>query len=263
MPVTGREIASLDFTNLIGGPLDAIVRAQAKSAITTANFIREVGFEADGKLKTVDFKYNKRNEEGKKQEFTLTVPFLTMLPIPYITIYEAVVDFNAKITSTTQSDMSETTSYSGEFSGGAKFWFVSASVNGKTSTQKKTATSEKEERSFDMHVRVEAKNQDVPAGTDRLLTILEEAMGESKGPKVVTALILEVDNGQHTLTLQSSPPEALNQLTGTPSFEINQKRFKITSLPTKENRWKATVSADQPLADDMKNQSIQFELAEN
>ncbi len=41
-------IASLDFANLIGGPLNAVVEAQAKSAITTANFIKEVAFTKEG-----------------------------------------------------------------------------------------------------------------------------------------------------------------------------------------------------------------------
>jgi len=36
MAVSGRELSSLDFGNLIGGPLNAVVEAQAKSAITTA-----------------------------------------------------------------------------------------------------------------------------------------------------------------------------------------------------------------------------------
>ena len=186
MPVAGSEIASLDFANLIGGPLDAIIRAQAKSAISTANFIKEVGFDADGKLINVDFTYTKKNEKNKNQEFTLSVPFLCMLPIPYISIYDAVIDFNAKITSTTTTDLSEESSAEGEFSASAKYWFFSASVTGKTSSQKKSSYSDSEERMFEMHVRVQAQNQDMPTGTDRILTMLEDAIGEKRGPKVLT-----------------------------------------------------------------------------
>lgn len=86
MAVEGRELASLDFGNLIGEPLNAVVESQAKSAITTANFIKEVGFNEDGEIVNVDFTYNRRDDQGRDQEFTLTVPFLTMLPIPYITV---------------------------------------------------------------------------------------------------------------------------------------------------------------------------------
>jgi hypothetical protein len=44
MPSPGQELASLDFHNLIGGPLIATVNAQAQAAMTTVNFIKAVGF---------------------------------------------------------------------------------------------------------------------------------------------------------------------------------------------------------------------------
>ena len=34
----------MDFSNIIGGPLDAAVKAQSASAAATVNFIQEVGF---------------------------------------------------------------------------------------------------------------------------------------------------------------------------------------------------------------------------
>ncbi len=45
MPSPGQELASLDFKNLIGGPLIAVVNAQAQAALTTVNFIKSVGFQ--------------------------------------------------------------------------------------------------------------------------------------------------------------------------------------------------------------------------
>ena len=36
----GKELASLDFKNLIGGPLSAVVEAQAMAAESTVNFIK-------------------------------------------------------------------------------------------------------------------------------------------------------------------------------------------------------------------------------
>ena len=76
MPVSGKELATLDFASLIGGPLNAVVEAQAKSALATVNFIKETSFDKDGNLINVDFKYNREGEE-----FSLTVPFLTLLPV--------------------------------------------------------------------------------------------------------------------------------------------------------------------------------------
>lgn len=181
MAVSGRELSSLDFGNLIGGPLNAVVEAQAKSAITTANFIREVAFDKEGKVVNVDFSYEKSNTNGSKQEFKLTVPFLTMLPIPYIKVNEAVIEFNAKVTSTTESSSSSNFSTVVNASAGGSWWFASAKMNTKTSYQKQTSSTDTEKRTFDIHVRVNATNADMPGGTERILNMLEESIGESGG----------------------------------------------------------------------------------
>jgi hypothetical protein len=55
----GNEISSLDFKNIIGGPLIAVVEAQAQAALSTVNYIKSVGFDADGKVVNVSFLYPK------------------------------------------------------------------------------------------------------------------------------------------------------------------------------------------------------------
>ena len=63
----GKELSSLDFGAMIGGPLNAIVKAQAQAALTSATFIKQVGFTHVGdtdvidKAINVDFKYLKPN----------------------------------------------------------------------------------------------------------------------------------------------------------------------------------------------------------
>lgn len=193
MPVSGRELASLDFANLIGGPLNAVVEAQAKSAITTANFIKEIGFTRDGKVVNVDFTYNRKNDNGSDQEFTLTLPFISMLPVPYITINSAEIEFNAKITSTTESKTDSNFSQQVEASAGGNYWFVSAKVTSKTAYQKSTSSSDREERTFDMRVRVEARNQDMPAGTERILTLLENTIEEKTDHKLLSVGLTVTD----------------------------------------------------------------------
>ena len=43
----GDELASLDFESMIGGPLNAVIKAQAQSAVTSVDFIKAVGFDTD------------------------------------------------------------------------------------------------------------------------------------------------------------------------------------------------------------------------
>jgi len=266
MPVSGRELASLDFANLIGGPLNAVIEAQAKSAITTANFIKEVAFDKDGNVVNVDFTYNRKNEDGDDQEFKLKVPFLTMLPVPYITIVDTVIEFNAKITSTNESTSESNFSQQVDASAGGRYWFVSAKVSSKTSYQKKSATSEKEERTFDMHVRVQAKNQDMPAGTERLLTILENSIEEEGGKnlKAVTFKLISKDttNGK-IVTVQIANVNALDQIKDK-EFEANDastptplvKKFKITNVD-KTNK---IITLDNEVNDNEMNNQFKIEI---
>jgi hypothetical protein len=39
----GQELSSIDFSAVIGGPLTAVVDAQAKAALSTIDFIKSVG----------------------------------------------------------------------------------------------------------------------------------------------------------------------------------------------------------------------------
>ncbi len=42
----GQELSSIDFDSMIGGPLIAVINAQAQAALSTVNFIKTVGFKA-------------------------------------------------------------------------------------------------------------------------------------------------------------------------------------------------------------------------
>lgn len=66
----GQELSSIDFQSMIGGPLNAIVDAQAQAALSTVDFIKAVGFTPDSEDETtgvvtpgtpvyVSFKYPK------------------------------------------------------------------------------------------------------------------------------------------------------------------------------------------------------------
>src|SRR5687768_9133515 len=44
MPSPGQELASIDFASMLGGPLVAVINAQSQAAMSSVNFIKEVGF---------------------------------------------------------------------------------------------------------------------------------------------------------------------------------------------------------------------------
>ncbi|MGB0981328.1 MAG: DUF2589 domain-containing protein [Winogradskyella sp.] len=55
----GQELSSLDFGNLIGGPLSAVVDAQIRAAESTVSYIKDVGFDENGDPNYVAFTYPK------------------------------------------------------------------------------------------------------------------------------------------------------------------------------------------------------------
>jgi hypothetical protein len=201
MPNLVQELNSLDFNVYIGGPLQAAVQAQHAASMSQVNFIKEVGFDpTTNDLRYVAFKYKKSlpnphfgktpaqlaaenlppNTDTASQtiveNFQIDTPFLTMLTIPALRIDEMTIDFNAKLTST------ETKNVSSEFAASADLAIKYKIVNFKASASYKRTSSSgvSTERTYNLGVRVRAVNDEIPAGLDRILTMLEGEIKEKK-----------------------------------------------------------------------------------
>lgn len=179
----GDELASLDFESMIGGPLNAVIKAQTQAAMTSTDFIKAVGFDDDNKPEMVDFSYTKYvdvNGTLEPKPYKLSVPFLTMLPIPFIRIEETTIDFNAKINSVQESSSSSNSKFGASLEAKAGWGWGSAKLKVSYSTQKSSSSTSKTERTYSMKVHVRAVQDELPAGTDRLLSILENAIEETE-----------------------------------------------------------------------------------
>ena len=106
MPDGVNEIRALPLFQILGGPLVALVQAEAQAAKTTAEFVETVGFIADpkermagrlGTLRMVAFGYQKADEDGKLVEFQVQVPALALFTIPSLSIKNATVDLATKV----------------------------------------------------------------------------------------------------------------------------------------------------------------------
>lgn len=83
METPAKELSSLDFESMIGGPLRAVVNAQAQAAMSSVNFIKAVGFKppgpdgaSTGEPIYVSFKYPKEvapYQPAQPASFTLRV----------------------------------------------------------------------------------------------------------------------------------------------------------------------------------------------
>lgn len=185
--VATNALQSIPFSALIGGPLDAAIKAQAMAAQTSWEFIQAVGLNPvpnsnQMECKNVTFFYNKNGQMTK-----LIVPLLTIVPIPYIAIDNVQIDFKANISAssssvTSVSDSSET-SVGASASASVSFGIFSASAEFEAnySSKKDSKASEESKYSveYTMDVSVHAGQSDMPAGLAAVLNILQSSITDA------------------------------------------------------------------------------------
>jgi len=229
MPNPGQELSSIDFESMIGGPLVAVINAQAQAAMSTVNFIKEVGFkkpsaeeDAGGDTTTeepiyVTFKYPKElspyqpaigdvNNPSALPPYNagppvvgdpafpdgrpayvapvaavyetqeLQVPILTILPIPFIRIDLTTIDFNAKINSVEYRKTNTNLKVSASLEAKAGWLWGSAKLKVSTSFQRTTQQGNTVNRTYSLAIHVKAVQDEMPAGMEKMLGILEGAI---------------------------------------------------------------------------------------
>ncbi len=90
------------ISDLLGAPMAAVVQAEAIAAKATAEFIQEVGFtksssatdEDFGTVRNITFTYNRLEANGNSAMSSITVPLLTIIPIPSLKVAEAEIEFD-------------------------------------------------------------------------------------------------------------------------------------------------------------------------
>ncbi|RUM35003.1 MAG: hypothetical protein DSY33_00690 [Archaeoglobus sp.] len=157
--VGGSNVALL-LEQIIASPLRAIVDAQSESARATVEFITSLMKKEGGRLvpESVEIKYTQviqdvETGELKPEEQKMDVPLITLVPIPYISVDEAEVEFDAKI--------------------------IAANIERRVKAVPIYATYAGKERtdlSGNIHIKIKAKRVDVPEGVARMITTLSNSL---------------------------------------------------------------------------------------
>ena len=180
----GSTLASLDFGSLIGGPLIAGVNATAQAAMATAEYIETVAFQPLDKnsntysVKTVAFTYTWPSTDGQGTTLTktVTVPLLSILPIPYLRVDSMDIEFKAQIDSVQTVNNTNTFNTTNSVSGGSGSFlnmFESVNFSVSVSDQNVNTATSKQTSSYSMDVRVHAGVDAIPAGMQRVLDIFD------------------------------------------------------------------------------------------
>ncbi|MBO8180108.1 MAG: DUF2589 domain-containing protein [Archaeoglobus sp.] len=153
---------ALLLEQIIASPLKAIVDAQSESANATVDFLLSL-MDMDGERtipKSVQVVYNQtyldpESGELKQEAQKLSIPLVTLVPIPYISVDEADIEFKAKIVAAKPVAGRKA----------VPLYAVYAS--------KQTS---KVDVSGDLHIRIKAKRADVPEGIARMITALSNSL---------------------------------------------------------------------------------------
>ncbi|MEM9102292.1 MAG: DUF2589 domain-containing protein [Pseudomonadota bacterium] len=187
----GRELAAIDFSQVIGGPLEAVITAQANAANVTTQFIQNTAFEKPSgnqtdeplKLKVVPFDYGQML--GAKSAIsgglggdalTIKVPLLTMLPIPFIRVDSMTIDLNVSLHSTQSTSIKNEADASASASGGENLevehssW--QTSVTDKNTFQHNNVIDD----TYSLRVTVHAVQDSMPGGMRNVLDIFSNVI---------------------------------------------------------------------------------------
>ena len=189
------ELGSIDFAKIIGGPLDACIKAQTNASVATVSFINSVAFNetndpnATKSLRMADFVYNRQKANPAyvdevetpgvaptiEEKVNLSVPFISILNVPSFRIETCEIDFNVKLKSTYTQNVSDefgikTNTSVG--SGGLTSLFSKVNFNMEVAYKRTSSTGVKVEKEYSLAVRVKATNDEMPGGLEKILGIL-------------------------------------------------------------------------------------------
>lgn len=202
-----QQFAGLRMDQLIGGPLSAAADASTQLANSTADFIDRVGFDSDGKARTVAFGYQKRsmNDDGTSNldEMKVEVPMLAIVPIPNLQIDEVNILFDMEVKQSEQSESSKDMSAS--MSANARIFTAKVNISGSVSSHSSNTRSS--DNSAKYHVDVRATNHGMPEGLARVL----DMMAANVAPELVGSTIKD-GNGQNLSEEARAKAEKLKEL---------------------------------------------------
>ena len=180
------QFGGLPMDQLIGGPLKAACDSQVQLAKATADFIQNVGLEADQngvlRTRTVDFVYNKPVNDGNggytDVENKLEVPILTILNTPALQVKEVEVDFTMEVKSSTSEKSSRDYEAAMDTHVKAGWGPVSVDVKIHGSISAKSENTRSSDNSAKYNVKVIARDDGMPEGLKRCLDIVQSAIAD-------------------------------------------------------------------------------------
>ncbi len=176
------DLKGLDIAQLISAPLIGAANAQVSLATVTANFIQNVGINQDGDIRTVEFKYEDRDETGAVVKKKVDVPLLSVVNVPNLSVKSVDVAFSMEVKSqsTDKSSVESNTSFSAGFNSRWSPW--SCKISGSVATKSENTRSTDKSSKYD--IKVSARDDGMPEGLSRVLDMLASNISPNAAKKV-------------------------------------------------------------------------------
>ncbi|MFN7957550.1 MAG: DUF2589 domain-containing protein [Holophagaceae bacterium] len=189
------ELRNLPLEQLIAAPLNAVIKAQAQAAMTTAQFIEEIGFkrpdddsffDTPDTLSSNDYEVRvaKLHVDANGKATNVDIPFITLFNVPNFEITNFDWSFNVKLKSmqsfSAKFGTSTTTTTSGN-AGGSLSIFSMLKIGGgmKVETTTKTDFESRfksgREQEYNLSINIKGNSAPLPKGIETLLNIAEAA----------------------------------------------------------------------------------------
>jgi len=172
------DLQDLDFRNILGGPLQAIMDAQQIASRAAIEYINDVAFFIDPatgrqNIKTVNYEIERLSSNGTSQISTLVLPLLMLTPVPFLEIATVEIEFTVKLNSVSTT----THSSSFEFQSGAG---LGASFKASVSSQSSSSSSQQVKQDYSLVVKVGCKQAEAPQGFQRVMDWMERMINEDE-----------------------------------------------------------------------------------
>lgn len=184
------KFRGLPIEELIAAPLKAVSDSQRQLALSTYDYIMQIGFDHDkGTVTTprvVRFDLERPTKQGGMAKVGVQAPFLSIVPIPAIMVNEVNIDFQMEVTDTETTKSNTSGGVDTEVTGRYGFFFArgTAKVSGKVSSSRENTRTTNQTAKY--QVRVVARQHPPTEGLSKLMDILsscvEEITDETKTP---------------------------------------------------------------------------------
>ena len=169
----------MELKDLISGPLVATIDADSMSTRRYLSYLYELAFDSYntatgevGNLRMLEFTYA-ANDNGIPRQQRVSIPLMTLVPLPLLQVKEADFDFDIQIIDAVSADKQSMFSFNEKKdddnpdSDGVKLRVSMAASNIDGNTEKKV----KQGLAANMKVKVKMQQADMPGGLSNLLSL--------------------------------------------------------------------------------------------